>query len=187
MVSWVWIVVAVLIVLAAAAIAWTYLQRRRSAELRGRFGPEYEREVNRMGRGHAEAELQRRERRVERLQIRELSAADRDRFSSDWQAVQARFGDDPKAAVAEADVLVAEVMRARGYPVGNFEQRAADISVDHPRVVENYRAAHTIAVRDQRGEGSTEDLRQAMVHYRALFEDLLGTRVRVAGRSEVRE
>jgi hypothetical protein len=121
----------------------------------------------------AQAELEARQKRVEQLDIRSLSPSDRARFADAWRATQAHFVDDPSAAIGEADRLVTDVMKARGYPIGDFEQRAADVSVDHPRVVENYRAARDTALRNERGQASTEDLRQAMVHYRALFEDLL--------------
>jgi hypothetical protein len=153
---------------------WLYLQKRRTEQVRDRFGPEYDRAVTQHGdqRG-AQAELEARQQRVEQLAIRPLAPPDQARFAAAWRAAQAHFVDDPKAATADADRLVSEVMQARGYPVGEFEQRAADVSVDHPLVVENYRAARAIALRNERGEASTEDLRQAMVHYRALFEDLL--------------
>ena len=118
----------------------------------------------------AEAELAAREERVQQLHIRPLELAERERFTSAWQGVQARFVDEPREAVSQADELIAEVMAARGYPMGDFEQRAADISVDHPSVVEHYRAAHAVATRRDAG---TEDLRQAMVHYRTLFEDMI--------------
>ena len=171
---WVLVVVAVLVI--GAAVAWTLTNRKRSERLSQRFGPEYERATAEVGdRRKAESELEAREKRVSQLEIRPLSAADQGRFSDDWRSVQARFVDDPPGAITEADRLVAQVMEARGYPVGNFEQRAADVSVDHPHVVENYRAARAIADRHRFGEASTEDLRQAMVHYRALFEDLLET------------
>ena len=158
-------------------LAWAFLRRKRTMILRDRFGPEYDLQVREHGRGRAEAELDRRSRRVERLAIRPLPPADRDRYADMWRGEQARFVDDPKSAVHEADRLVEEVMRRRGYPVGEFEQRAADISVDHPLVVENYRAAHDIATRLERGNAATEDLRQAMIHYRTLFEDLLEDRM----------
>jgi len=121
-----------------------------------------------------------RQTRVERLHIRPLSPEDTERFAQAWRDVQARFVDDPRGAIVDADRLVAEVMRARGYPVGDFEQRVADISVDHPNVVMNYRAARDIVQDHGRGRASTEDLRQAMVHFRALFADLLGARITTA-------
>lgn len=168
------IVIGVLVAVAVVVIAFVLTQKRRSDELRGRFGPEYERLVHEHGDArHAESELSTRIERVKQLHIRPLSPEHRDRFADAWRSDQARFVDDPKAAVVEADRLVADLMQVRGYPVGDFEQRAADVSVDHPHVVQNYRVAHDIAVREQRGEASTEDLRKAMVHYRALFEDLL--------------
>jgi hypothetical protein len=181
MVSWIWIVVAILVVAAIAAAAWQYTEKQRAARLRSRFGPEYDRVIQEHGKRGAVAELERRQKRIEALEIRPLKTEERDAFADQWRVQQGRFVDDPRAAVAEADRLVAEVMRRRGYPMSDFEQRAADISVDHPRVVEHYRVAHDIALRHQRGEASTEDLRNAMVHYRALFEELLGGRVRVAG------
>lgn len=169
------LIVAVVVIVAAAAL-WLVWTRQRSARLRSRFGPEYEREVKRAGSvASAEAALAQREKRVERLKIRPLTSQDAARFAESWRAIQARFVDDPKGAVTDADRLVGEVMHTRGYPLGDFEQRVADISVDHPDVVINYRAARDIADRHARGRASTEDLRQAMVHYRALFRDLLET------------
>jgi hypothetical protein len=168
------IVIGILVALAVVVVAFVLMQKRRSDELRGKFGPEYERLVHQHGDArHAEKELSTRVERVSQLHIKPLPPEHRDRFAEEWRSDQARFVDDPKGAVAEADRLVADLMMARGYPVGDFEQRAADVSVDHPHVVQNYRIAHDIAVRQQRGEASTEDLRKAMVHYRALFEDLL--------------
>jgi hypothetical protein len=172
---WVWIVIVVVVLVVAGAAALV-LQRQKTRQLRAHFGPEYDRSVQSLGdRRRAEAELGRREERVAHLEIRPLSAKDRDQFADAWRTVQAQFVDDPPGAIMGADRLVTEVMRVRGYPVSDFEQRAADISVDHPRVVEHYRAAYAIARRSDRGEASTEDLRQAMVHYRALFENLLET------------
>ena len=156
-----------------AMVISAIIKTRRSGALKERFGPEYDHEVRERGRGRAEKELDCRAKRVEKLSIHPLPASDRDHFAQMWRAEQARFVDDPKAAVHEADRLVEEVMRRRGYPMGDFEQRSADISVDHPRVVENYRAAHDIALRVERGKAATEDLRQAMIHFRTLFEDLL--------------
>jgi hypothetical protein len=169
-----WIVLLVVAVVIVGAVAWYLGQRRRSQRLQERFGPEYERTVESTGkRSDAEAELEARQERVEALDIRPLSPEDRDRFRERWRVVQATFVDDPASAVADADKLIGEVMRARGYPVGDFEQRAADVSVDHPHVVDHYRTAHQIALRQRTGEADTEQLRQAMVHYRALFADLL--------------
>ena len=169
----VWMIVGV--VAAVAVLLWFVMERRRHVQLRKRFGPEYDRTVHESGsERRAEAELEARAKRVARLQIRPLSEADGVRFAEAWHALQIRFVDEPAAAIAEADRLVGEVMTARGYPLGDFDQRAADISVDHPRVVSSYRAARDIARRQDRGEATTEDLRQAVIHYRALFEDLLG-------------
>ncbi len=167
-------ILVVALLLALGAAAWLYLQKRKTEQLRGSFGPEYERAVQETGdRRKAESELEERKERVEQLNIRALEPREREQFAERWKSAQAQFVDDPKGAIKEADRLVAEVMQARGYPVGDFEQRAADISVDHPHVVQNYRAAHEIALRNGRGEAETEDLRKALVHYRALFEELL--------------
>ena len=172
------ILAAVLIVALIAVVAWASAQRRRreSLHLQQRFGPEYVRLVNELGRAKAEAELAAREKRVASLTLNPLAAADAAKFRAAWLAIQARFVDDPKASVVEADHLVYDLMAKRGYPMGDFERRAADISVDHPAVVSNYRAARAIALRDERGEASTEELRKAVVHYRALFEELLEVR-----------
>jgi len=168
------IVLAVALIAAIGAAVWMYMQKRRTDTLRSDFGPEYERTVHEhRDQREAERDLEQRRERVEQLHIQPLPAAERDRFAEQWHTVQAQFVDDPNGATGEADHLVGEVMQARGYPVGDFEQRAADVSVNHPRVVEHYRAAHAIAIRNRRDSADTEDLRQAMVHYRALFEDLL--------------
>jgi hypothetical protein len=167
---------AIVIIIAAIAIAfavWMFIEKRRTQTLRTKFGSEYDRMVETSGRRKAEAELERRTKRVEKFAIRSLRPEEQSRFAESWRQEQAHFVDDPRGAVENADRLVGEVMRARGYPVGEFEARAADLSVDHPRVVENYRIAHEIALRDSRGQANTEDLRRAMVSYRALFEDLL--------------
>jgi hypothetical protein len=167
------IILVVVIVVLLAVVAWLLYERQRSARLQSTFGPEYKRAVAETGdRRAAEAELEERQRRVRALEIRPLAADERERYAAAWREVQGRFVDDPAAAIADADRLIGEVMEARGYPVADFERRTADISVDHPAVVEHYRAAHAIASRSD-GEAETEDLRQAMVHYRALFEDLL--------------
>jgi hypothetical protein len=166
--------VLVVAILAALLIAWMYLRQRRTVELHRRFGPEYDRVMRETGtRKKAEVELENRAKRVEQLAIRPLPPERRERFSERWHEQQSRFVDEPKAAVEEADHLVEEVMRERGYPVGEFEQRAADISVTHPRVVQNYRAAHDIATRERSGQATTDDLRRAMILYRDLFMDLL--------------
>ena len=165
----------VLVVVVAVAIA-LYVRKRNhtTAELRDRFGPEYDRAVKQHGSERkAEAKLADRETRVDLLQIRSLDLAERERYLAQWQAVQSRFVDYPKGAVTEADELVSSLMQTRGYPVADFDQRAADISVDHPRVVENYRSGHNIALRLGTGEASTEELRTAMIHYRSLFDELV--------------
>lgn len=169
--------VVVIVVLLAAIGLWMMSRRRRTAELRAQFGPEYERTVERYGDGaRAEQDLADRAGRVEQLHIRQLPPDQSARYAEQWHSAQSRFVDDPEGAVGEADTLVAQVMQARGYPMADFEQRAADISVDHPREVENFRAAHVLATRARRGDASTEDLRQAMVHFRALFDNLIDTR-----------
>jgi hypothetical protein len=171
----VWVLVAILVI-ALIVVGVLFMRQRQSQQLQEGFGPEYERTVHERGdRGEAEAELRERRERRDQLEIRELEPAARDRYAERWQAAQRHFVDQPAPAVGEADSLVSEVMRDRGYPVeGDFEQRAADVSVDHPQVVEHYRAAHAISMRTTGGEGGTEDLRQAMVHFRALFDELLG-------------
>jgi hypothetical protein len=177
--TWMWIVVAVVVALIVLAIIGTFWNKRRNErrteKLQTQFGSEYDRTVSSDGRKQAEAELLERQKRVEDFNLRPLLAAEAQRFTDLWTATQARFVDEPGGAVSDADRLVGEVMQARGYPVGDFDQRAADVSVDHPQVVSNYRAAHSTAERHSRGQASTEDLRQAMVHYRALFVDLLET------------
>jgi len=170
------IVLAAVVILIVAVLGVMYMRKRRSttADLRQRFGPEYERAVREHGSERkAEAKLADRERRVEKLTIRALDPSERERFVERWGSVQSRFVDSPKGAVAEADDLVSSLMKTRGYPVSDFDQRAADISVDHPRVVENYRSAHEIALRIGKNEATTEDLRTAMIHYRSLFEELV--------------
>jgi hypothetical protein len=176
------IALAAAVILIVAAFAWLYVRKRRStsADLRQKFGPEYERAVLAHGSERkAEAKLADREKRVEKLNVRDLDPLEHDDFSKRWAAVQSRFVDSPKGAVTEADDLISSVMKARGYPVSDFDQRAADISVDHPRVVENYRSAHEIALRVGKDQASTEELRTAMIHYRDLFEELVQTPVAV--------
>ena len=167
--------VAILAALAVLALATWMMQRRNQSErLQHRFGTEYERTVERLGsREKAEAELRARELRVQRMHIEALAPSDAARFTQDWKLLQSRFVDNPSGTLADADRLVRELMLRRGYPMADFERRAADISVDHPTVVEHYRAAHDIALRDQRDQTDTEDLRRAVLHYHALFDDLL--------------
>lgn len=166
-------ILAIIVVLIALG-AWLLLRKKQSQDLEQRFGPEYGRTVEELGsRPKAEAELKNRQKRVEKLNIVPLAPGEAARFTQAWRALQGRFVDNPKGALQEAGILVQELMQKRGYPMADFEGRAADISVDHPGVVEHYRAAQAIALRDQRGEADTEDLRRAVVHYRALFDDLL--------------
>jgi hypothetical protein len=181
-----WIIVAIVVVAALVIAGVFWSRRRRSEHLKDRFGREYDRTVEATGdRSKAESDLADREKRVEKLDIRPLTAEERRDFGRRWDEVQARFVDDPPRAVAFADALLGEVMKARGYPVSDFDQRAGEISVDHPVVVEHYHKAHDIAVRHERGEASTEDLRQAMIHYRALFDNLVGAQASPeAARSE---
>jgi hypothetical protein len=170
------LIVAAVLILIIAGLAWLYVRQRRSttAGLRQRFGTEYERAVLEHGSArNAEANLADREERVEKLNIRDLDPTEHERFVKRWESVQSRFVDSPKGAVTEADALVSFLMGTRGYPVSDFDQRAADVSVDHPRVVENYRSAHEIALRVWKNEATTEDLRTAMIHYRSLFEELV--------------
>jgi hypothetical protein len=170
------IVLAAVVIVIAAVLIWLYVRNRRrnTAGLRQKFGSEYDRAVVAHGSERkAESKLEDREKRVEKLQIRDLDPTERERFSKRWEAVQSRFVDSPRGAVTEADDLVSSVMKTRGYPLSDFDQRAADISVDHPRVVENYRSAHEIALRLGKDQASTEDLRTAMIHYRSLFEELV--------------
>jgi FtsZ-interacting cell division protein ZipA len=170
------IIIAVVVVIAIIVIAVLASRRASSTRLQRRFGPEYDRTVEASGdRGAAERELAAREARVRKFHIEELPAGARDRYTEEWRTLQTRFVDEPRVAITQADALVGNVMRDRGYPMEDFDQRVADISPDHPAVVENYRAAHDIAGRSERGEASTEDMRQAMVHYRTLFTDLLGS------------
>jgi len=170
------LIIALVVVVVAGIAAFLWRRKRRTERLRTQFGgAEYARAVEEGGnRRHAEAGLEERTQRVEAFHVRPLSAGDRARFVESWHGVQARFVDGPAGAVTEADQLLGDVMSARGYPVSAFEQRAADISVDHPLVLENYRTAHEIALRQVRGQANTEELRQAMVHYRTLFEELVG-------------
>ena len=176
---WVWILIAAIVVIAVIAVivvARSVNTRKRTKRLKERFGPEYERTLAETGEQRAaEDELAARERRRAKLNIVALSPQAREKYAASWRAVQTAFIDNPSSAVGDADRLVIEVMRERGYPIEDFDQRAADISVDHPAVVDNYRAAHRISLSQQQGNVDTEEERQAFVHYRALFEKLLET------------
>ncbi|MGO4880275.1 MAG: hypothetical protein ACLP59_05575 [Bryobacteraceae bacterium] len=164
----------IIVIILLAAVVWLTIAWRRSQRLRSKFGPEYPRAVSEFGdRQRAERELERREKRVQNLEIRPLAPATRDRFVKAWHDDQERFVDDPKGALMEAERLVQAVMRERGYPVADFDQRVGDISVDHPELVQNYRAAREVVLRQQHGQASTEDMRRALVHYRTLFDELL--------------
>ena len=174
--AWVWVVIGAAVLLLVVLGGWTVATSRRRTQLRERFGPEYERLMGERGdRRETESELLARQKRREELDIRPLDPAARDRYAIAWREIQARFVDDPTVAVKEASGLVTDVMRERGYPTEDFDQRSADISVDYPVVVENYRAAQAITLRSEEGQAGTEDLRQAMVHYRSLFSSLLET------------
>ena len=182
--AWVWIliVIAVVVVVAVAVFGWLQARRKR---LRDTFGPEYDRTLTEApSRREAEAELEERRKRRDELEIRPLSSGAVERYQAEWQNVQVRFVDEPVAATRDADRLIERVMDDRGYPVDDFEAQADLVSVDHPSVVENYRAAHETFLAYDRGDASTEDLRQAMVHYRSLFEELV--KVGEREREEVR-
>jgi hypothetical protein len=171
--TWIWIVIAIAVV-AVVVVAWLASRRHHTTELRDTFGPEYDRVVSETDdRREAEARLADRRDRREALHIRPLPAAARERYASSWLQVQSRFVDDPSIALKDADILVIDVMGARGYPVDRFDDRTDTVSVDHPDVVEHYRAGHRIAQMNETGTASTEDLRQALVHYRAMFDVLL--------------
>jgi FtsZ-interacting cell division protein ZipA len=172
--AWGWVLIAVAVVAVLAVAVWQMLARRRTARLQQRFGPEYQRTLRAAdSRREAEAQLQARQQRREQLEIRPLSQTAHDRYVQSWQAVQVQFVDEPRAAVAAGDGLIQNVMVERGYPIEQFEQRADDISVDYPQLVEHYRQGHRLAQMSAQGEDSTESLRQAMRHYRALFEELV--------------
>jgi hypothetical protein len=172
--TWVWVLIGVGVVAVCLLVAWRAFAARRRRGLRDTFGPEYDRTVaDAPSRRQAESELADRQKRHDELDIKPLDAQAQERYRQDWRQAQEHFVDEPAEAVEEADRLIQLVMRERGYPVDDFEQRAADVSVDHPEVVANYRAAHGISVANDRGKASTEDLRTAMVHYRSLFAELL--------------
>ena len=168
------IALTIVVVAALGVLAFVYFTEQKTKRLRSRFGPEYSRALEEAGdRRRAEERLEQRARRVQALSIHPLKAEERDRYAALWHRIQTEFVDNPKSAVTHADELLGDVMAARGYPMSDFEQRYQDLSVDHPVVVQNYRAAHEIALRHRKGEANTEDLRQAMIHYRTLFEELV--------------
>ena len=172
--GWAWAIIEVAAVVVVALVVWRAFAAKRTRTLQGRFGPEYDRTLESAdSRRDAEADLKARAERRDELDIRPLAPGARERYVVEWQQVQARFVDGPDIAVREADVLIQQVMGERGYPMNDFEQRAADVSVDHPRVVENYREAHRLSRAAATGDATTEDLRQAMQHYRSLFDELL--------------
>jgi hypothetical protein len=172
--TWGWILIAAVAVLLIAAIVMSIRKTQRRKQLQSQFGPEYDRTIESAdSRRKAESELAARQERREQLDIRPLSSAARERYTTQWQTVQAQFVDNPSGAVGSADTLIQSVMADRGYPVDDFDSRAADVSVDHPQVVENYREGHRLAEQCANGNGSTEELRQAMRHYRALFDELV--------------
>lgn len=174
--TWVVLIIALAAIVIACLMAW---KAQRTKQLRSRFGPEYDHLVRQRGdAARAEKEMEHRAKRVEKFHIRPLTNEECDCLAARWRTVQEHFVDDPRGAVAEADKVVQETMKSRGYPIeGDFDEQAADLSVDHPVVVEEYRAAHAIALRDSRGQADTEELRAAFKHYRTLFEDLLNRRV----------
>ena len=178
------IIILIVVLVVIAGVAVLLFMRNRTKKLRVRFGTEYDRAVLESGsRLRAEAELERLAKRVEKYPIRPLSSAERDRFQQEWRSIQARFVDDPRGAFAQADQLLIEAMSARGYPMANFEQRAAEISVDHGSVVEHYRIGHNFAMRQEQNQATTEELRQGMIHYRALFEEIVGEPERLSSRA----
>ena len=170
------ITVVLVLVVIGAILGLVFSRRRRSERLQDQFGPEYDHTVQAMGgEKKAQTELEERQKHVEALDIRPLSASERERYLTDWTAVQTKFVDDPGKAIIGADRLIMEVMQSWAYPVSDFEQRAADISVKYPALVSNYRAAREIAIKNEQHQADTEELRQAMIYYRSLFEELLGT------------
>jgi FtsZ-interacting cell division protein ZipA len=172
--TWIWIVIAVAVVVVIALVVMAMLRKRRRSHLQDRFGPEYGRAVDdSRNRRTAERELKEREARHDELQLRPLSEASRQRYTQQWSDMQSGFVDRPQVAVADADRLITDLMRERGYPVDDFDTRSELVSVDHPDVVQNYRTAHSIAARNIEGRTSTEDLRQAVISYRALFEEMI--------------
>ncbi|MBI2767387.1 MAG: hypothetical protein HYX53_15945 [Chloroflexi bacterium] len=176
--TWIWVLIAAGAIVVVAALAYWVWSSRRTTQLKDEFGPEYQRTLEATGsRREAEKELVDRQKRVEQLHLQPLSREQAQHYAVAWNETQAAFVDAPTEAIGRADGLVAEVMEVRGYPMAQFDQRVADISVEHPKLVTNYRSAHMTAVRNRKGEATTEELRRAMVQYRELFDDLLDTAV----------
>jgi FtsZ-interacting cell division protein ZipA len=174
--TWIWVLIAVVAVIVIAVVVWSAFTKRRTTALRDQFGPEYDRTLQQTdSRRETETDLSARRERREQLDIRPLTTAAQERYSSQWEQVQSRFVDQPAVSLGQADELVLQVMRERGYPIDDFEQRAADISVDHPEMVEHYRAGQAVSRSAASSDATTEDMRQGLVHYRALFEELLET------------
>jgi uncharacterized protein YneF (UPF0154 family) len=173
--TWIWIVIIAAIVIVAAIIVWAVTRKQRTDQLRERFGPEYDRAISHEGgRREAESDLREREKRHDALDIQPLNPDTAQRYRMEWRDVQAKFVDAPEESLRRADGLITEVMQRRGYPMSDFEQRSADLSVEHGDTVQDYRAAHAVSMASSRGQATTEDLREAMVHYRSLFDDMVG-------------
>ena len=180
------IIVVVVVVIVGVILGLVFSRRKRSEKLQEKFGPEYDRTVQTMGdEKKAQTELNERQKYVETLEIRTLSVSERERYLADWTAVQSKFVDEPGQAIIDADRLIMEVMQLRGYPVSDFEQRAADISVKYPGLVSNYRGAREIADKNKQQQANTEELRQAMIYYRSLFEELLKTEYAIGEEKKV--
>lgn len=170
------IAIVLVLVIMGALLVSAFTRRRRAERLQDHFGPEYDHTVQAIGdEKKAQIELEERQKHVEALDIRPLSDIERERYQADWTAVQSKFVDEPGQAIVDADRLIMEVMQVRAYPVSDFEQRAADLSVSYPNLVSNYRAAREIAIKNEQQKANTEELRQAMIYYRSLFEELLKT------------
>ena len=174
--TYVVVIVVVVLVIVGAILGLVFSRRKRSERYHDQYGPEYDRTVQAMGsKKKAQIELEERRKHVETLDIRPLTASERERYLADWAAVQSRFVDEPGQAIGDADRLIMQVMQMRNYPVSDFEQRAADLSVNYPALVTNYRAARDIAIKNEQHQANTEELRQAMIYYRSLFDELLKT------------
>jgi FtsZ-interacting cell division protein ZipA len=172
------VILLIVVVVAVAVAAWAFIQREKTLKLRNKYGTEYDRLADQeKSARRAETILETREKRVAKFNIRPLRQDEIERFAADWRVVQEHFVDDPRSAVSQADRLINDALKTRGYPMSEFEQQAADLSVEYPQVVDNYRKAHTIAQQDLRGSSSTEDLRKAMQYYRSLFEYVLGQHI----------